>query len=268
VSFDVLDPEPGSLHHPPDLRLDGRTAWVTGASQGLGRAVALALAGAGAAVLLTARNETALEKVAATIRAAGGDAGIAAGSVTEPADIAAAVDALDRRWGRLDILINNAGVGASYRRAGQIDDDELAHVLGVNLVAPFACCRAALPLLERSSAASVVNVSSVHGHVGGARLAPYAASKGGLELLTRSLALEWAPKRIRVNSIAPGYLVTEMTAGLREHQQLASDLLDRIPLGRFGEPDEIASAVLFLASQASSYITGATLLADGGWTAQ
>jgi NAD(P)-dependent dehydrogenase (short-subunit alcohol dehydrogenase family) len=228
----------------------------------------MAMAGAGAEVLLTARNEPALDQLANLIRNAGGAAEVVSGSVTDPAEVAAAVDAANRRWGRLDVLVNNAGVGSSYRRAAQVGDDEFTQVVGVNLAGAFACCRAAFPLLERSAAASVVNVSSVHGHVGGARLAAYAASKGGLELLTRSLAIEWAGAGIRVNSIAPGYLVTEMTAGLRGHEHLAAELLARVPMRRFGEPSEIAAAVLFLASDAASYVTGATLLADGGWTAQ
>jgi NAD(P)-dependent dehydrogenase (short-subunit alcohol dehydrogenase family) len=226
------------------------------------------MAGAGAEVLLTARNQAALEQLADMIRNAGGVAEVVSGSVTNPADIAAAVDAADRRWGRLDVLVNNAGVGSSYRRAAGVTDDEFTKVVGTNLTGAFACCRAAFPLLERAGASSVVNVSSVHGHVGGARLAAYAASKGGLELLTRSLALEWAGAGVRVNSIAPGYLATEMTAGLRGHEQLAAELLARVPMRRFGEPSEIAAAVLFLASDAASYVTGATLLADGGWTAQ
>lgn len=261
------DSQTALLQSPPDLRLDGRVVWVTGASQGLGRAIALAMAGAGAGLLLTARNGSALDEVAACIRRGGGIAEISPGSVTEGDDIAAAVDLIERTWGRLDVLVNNAGVGASYQRVQHVDDEDWQWVLSVNLTGPFACCRQALPLLERSDAASVINVSSIHGSVGGDRLASYAASKGGLELLTRSLAIEWAAKGIRVNSLAPGYLNTDMTSGLREHRELRSRLLGRIPLGRFGEPDEIAAAALFLAGPASSYVTGATLLVDGGWTA-
>jgi len=262
------DPRERPLGAPPDLRLDGLVAWVTGASQGVGRSLALAMAAAGADLVLTARNEGALTDLAERIRAGGRAVEVVAGSVGDPADVAAAVAAAERTWGRLDVLVNNAGIGSSYRRVEQVDDQEWERVLGVNLGGAFACCRAALPLLSRSDAASVVNVSSVHGAVGGERLAAYSASKGGLEMLTRSLALEWAAKGIRVNSIAPGYLRTEMTTGLREHEQLGSELLARIPMGRFGEPSEIAAAVLFLAGRASSYVTGTTLFADGGWTAR
>jgi NAD(P)-dependent dehydrogenase (short-subunit alcohol dehydrogenase family) len=264
----TLEYDLGLLDRAPDLRLDGKVAWVTGASQGVGRSLALAMAGAGARVLLTARNARALEEVAQAICASGGAAEVAAGSVTEAHDIAGAVAIAEHSWGRLDVLVNNAGVGASFRRAEHVDDTEWHAVMHVNLAGAFACCRAALPLMERSGGGSIVNVSSVHGHVGGPRLAAYAASKGGLELLTRSLALEWAPKGIRVNSLAPGYLETEMTTALREHEHVGPELLARIPMGRFGHPREIAAAALFLAGPASSYITGATLLADGGWTAQ
>lgn len=253
---------------PLSPRLEGKVAWVTGASQGVGRSVALAMAGAGAKLLLTARNGAALSELAESIRGDGGEAEVVPGSVTDPANIAAAVEVAAQTWGRLDVLVNNAGVGASYRRVEHVDDSEWNRVLAVNLGGAFRCCRAALPLMERAGGGSVVNVSSVHGHVGGERLAAYCASKGGLEMLTRSLAIEWAGKGIRVNAIAPGYLMTEMTTELRENDRLGRDLLERIPLGRFGEPREIASAVLFLAGPASSYITGATLLADGGWTAR
>jgi NAD(P)-dependent dehydrogenase (short-subunit alcohol dehydrogenase family) len=263
----AFDPETELLHKPPNLRLDGKVVWVTGASQGVGKALAFALAGAGAELLLTARNTAALKDIAATIRKAGGVAQVVPGSVAEPSDVATAVDTASRVWGRLDVLVNNAGVGANYEPVERLDDGEWARVLGVNLTGPFICSRAALPLMERSDSASVVNVSSIHGHVGGDRLASYAASKGGLELLTRSLALEWASKDIRVNSLAPGYLKTEMTAGLREHDKLSALLLTRIPLRRFGEPREVVAAALFLASPASSYVTGTTLVVDGGWTA-
>lgn len=256
------------LDSPPQLRLDGKVAWITGASRGLGRAIAFAMAGAGADVLLTARDPDALDGVASAIRSAGRTALVVPGAVDRPVDVAGAVDAAREAWGRLDVVVNNAGVGASYRRAEAVDQDEWRRVLDVNLVGAFACAHAAFPLLVAAGGGSVINVSSVHGLVGGARLATYAASKGGLELLTRTLALEWADRGVRVNSIAPGYLETDMTAELREHEHVVADLLARVPLGRFGQVAEIAAAALFLAAPASSYVTGATLCADGGWTAQ
>jgi NAD(P)-dependent dehydrogenase (short-subunit alcohol dehydrogenase family) len=256
-----------SLPAPPSLRLDGKVAWVTGASRGLGRELALALAGAGAELLLSARSAAAVEQVAEEVRAAGGRAEVAAGSVAEPADVAAAAATIDRIWGRLDLLVNNAAVSPSFTRAERIGDADWQEVLDVNLGGAFSCCKAALPLLRAAPSGCVVNVSSVHGRAAHERLAAYAASKGGLELLTRTLALEWATDGIRVNAVAPGYLQTEMTSGLRDHPHWGEALLGRIPLRRFAAPAEIVGAIMFLASDASSYVTGATLAVDGGWTA-
>jgi NAD(P)-dependent dehydrogenase (short-subunit alcohol dehydrogenase family) len=264
---EVLPDDAFLLAAPPTLRLDGKVAWVTGASRGLGRALAFALAGAGAEVLLMARGEAALAEVQGTIREAGGIAHTVCGSVADRADVDAAIAALRERWGRLDVLVNNAGISPSFSRAELVDDDEFRAVLDVNLAGAFGCCKAALPLLE-ASGGSIVNVSSVHGTAAHERLVAYAASKGGLEMLTRTLAVEWAPRGVRVNAIAPGYLNTDMTTWLRGHGHWGTGLLARIPMGRFGDPSEIVAAVLFLAGPASSYITGATLFADGGWTAR
>jgi NAD(P)-dependent dehydrogenase (short-subunit alcohol dehydrogenase family) len=256
------------LRRPLGLRLDGSVAWVTGASRGLGRAIAFALAAAGAELLLTARDEGALDEVATAIRAAGFVVHTVPGSVTDPARIADAVSVAAREWQRIDVLVNNAGISPAFVRAERLADDAWADVLDVNLTGLFRCTRAALPLLEQSAAASVVNISSIHGHAATERIVAYAASKGGVEMLTRTLALEWAERGIRVNSIAPGYLETEMTRDLRSHRTLRENLLRRIPMARFGSPAEIAATVLFLACPVSSYITGATVFADGGWTAR
>src|SRR5262249_6342252 len=157
------------------------------------------------------------------------------GSVTDPAAVAEAVARLDR----LDVLVNNAGISPTFKRTELLEDDEWRAVLDVNFGGALACCRAALPLLEASSGA-VGNGSSIHGTVAHERLAAYAASKGALELLTKTLAIEWAPRGIRVNALAPGYLETDMTAALREHPRWRESLLAQIPLGRFATPEEIA----------------------------
>jgi NAD(P)-dependent dehydrogenase (short-subunit alcohol dehydrogenase family) len=265
----VIDPDDDTslLLSPPDLRLDGLVSWVTGASRGLGRAVAYGLAGAGAQVLLNARSVDALTDVATQIRGRGGTAETLAGSVSDPETIQRAAEFIGERWGRLDILVNNAGISPAFERAERIDDSVWREVLDVNLSAPLACARAALPLLERGGAGSVVNISSIHGARAHERLVAYAASKGGLEMVTRTLAVEWASRGIRVNSVAPGYLATEMTAGLLEHERWSEALRARIPMGRFAATTEVVPAVLFLAGPGSSYITGATLYVDGGWTA-
>jgi NAD(P)-dependent dehydrogenase (short-subunit alcohol dehydrogenase family) len=256
------------LTSPPGLRLDGRVAWITGASRGLGRALAFALAGAGAEVLLTARSEESLRATAETIRAAGGRAELAPGSIADPDDVQRACAVAHRAWGRLDVLVNNAGISPSFDRAERIDMDAFSEVLDVNVAGSLRCCRAALPLLEAAGGASIVNVSSVHGSSAHERLIAYASSKAALEMVTRTLALEWSDRRIRVNAVAPGYLTTEMTAGLRGSDRWRAALLERIPMGRFGDVTEVVGAVLFLAGDAAGYITGATLAVDGGWLAR
>jgi NAD(P)-dependent dehydrogenase (short-subunit alcohol dehydrogenase family) len=256
------------LEHPPVMRFDGRVVWITGASRGLGRALAFGFAGAGASVMLSARSEGPLSEVAAEIQASGGEVETVIGSVNDPESIRAAVAGIERTWGRLDALINNAGISPVFKRSEKLDDDEWRSVIDTNLTAPFACCRAAFPLLEMSESASIVNVSSLHGQRAHERLIAYAASKGGIEMLTRTLAVEWAAKQIRVNAVAPGYLETDMTAGLRDHPKWNARLLTRIPMDRFGTPAEVVNCIMFLASPLAGYVTGATLFVDGGWAAQ
>jgi NAD(P)-dependent dehydrogenase (short-subunit alcohol dehydrogenase family) len=256
------------LVEPPTLRLDGKACWLTGASRGLGRAMAFALAGAGAEVLLMARDTDRLSDVANAIRDAGGVVHVAAGSVADDSDVRTAAALAERAWGRIDVLVNNAGISPSFRRAEEVDPDDWQRVLDVNLTGAFRCCRAAIPLLEAAGGGAMVNVSSVHGSAGHERLSAYAASKGGLELLTRSLALETAGRNIRVNALAPGYLETDMTRDLRAHDRWRAHLLDKIPMGRFARPEELVGAMLLLAGPASAYMTGATVHVDGGWMAQ
>ncbi len=256
------------LEAPPDLRFEGRVVWITGAGRGLGRAMAFAFAGAGADLVLSARSVGALEEVATAIRVHGARVELAPGSVTEAADVEAAVATIEKTHGRLDALINNAGISPHFAPAEKLDEAALAAVLQTNLLGAFACSRAALPLLEASPDAAVVNVSSIHGSRSYRRLLAYAVSKGGLEMMTRVLADEWAARGIRVNSLAPGYIETELTAGLRDHDALSADILGRTPLGRFASTAEIAACALFLAAPIASYVTGATLFADGGWSAR
>jgi NAD(P)-dependent dehydrogenase (short-subunit alcohol dehydrogenase family) len=256
------------LRHPPDLSFQGRVVQITGAGRGLGRAMALAFAGAGAELVLTGRSPEPLEQLAATIREGGRAANVVSGSVTEPTDVEASIRRIRELHGRLDVLVNNAGISPYFVRSERLGPEQMREVLETNLIGAFACTRAALPLLEAAPAASVVNVSSIHGSRSHARMLAYAAAKGGMEMLTRTLAEEWAERGIRVNSLAPGYIETEMTEGLRAHAGWSEELLGRTPLGRFAKPAEIAACALFLASPIASYVTGTTLFADGGWSAR
>jgi NAD(P)-dependent dehydrogenase (short-subunit alcohol dehydrogenase family) len=248
--------------------LAGKRVWVTGAGRGLGREIALAVARAGADVCLFARNECELDDVAAMVKAEHVDALAVAGSVSRREDVTAARDAIEERWGGVDALVNNAGISPSLTRTEDLAEDEWRAVLDVNLTGAFLCSQQAGQLMLAQGHGSIVNITSVHGEVGIARLAAYSASKGGLEMLTRVLAVEWAAGGVRVNAVAPGYLETSMTEGLRQHGGLRDVFLERIPLRRFGDPAEVGSLVVYLCSDASGYVTGSSFTIDGGWTAQ
>jgi NAD(P)-dependent dehydrogenase (short-subunit alcohol dehydrogenase family) len=247
--------------------LTGRRVWITGASRGLGRAIALGFAASGADVALTARSAESLRDVAAEAEALGAKTLVLPASVSDPEAVASAVVDIERAWGGLDSLVNCAGVSPMFKKAELVEDDEWRLVLEVNVTGSFLCAREAGKLMLDRDGGSIVNISSILGQVGGERMAAYSASKGAVDALTRTLALEWATRGIRVNTIAPGYFETDMTEALRGHKKWRGHLLSRIPMGRFGMPQELVSAALFLASDASGFMTGSTMVVDGGWTA-
>ena len=240
--------------------LNGRAAIVTGASRGIGRAIALRLASAGALVVAGARRDHA-EPVAREIETAGGTAIAVALDVTETASIAGMAQAALDRFGRIDVLVNNAGIVRDQLLL-RMKPDEWDAVISTNLTAAFACCRAALRPMLKQRSGRIVNIGSVVGRTGNPGQANYAASKAGLEGFTRSLALEVASRGITANVVAPGMIETDMTAALDERAQEA--LGGRIPMGRFGTADDVAAAVCFLASDDASYITGQVVGVNGG----
>jgi 3-oxoacyl-[acyl-carrier protein] reductase len=240
--------------------LTGRVALVTGASRGIGRAIALALASRGAAVVAAARGDHAAA-VASEIRAAGGQARAVAVDVTEAATIDAAVAATLETFGRVDILVNNAGITRD-QLAIRMKRDDWDMVIATNLTAAFLSSQAVLRPMLKQRGGRIVNVTSVVGQAGNAGQANYAASKAGLIGLTKSLALEVASRGITVNAVAPGLIDTDMTRALAKgaHEEWAG----KIPLQRLGTVDDVAGAVVFLASDEASYITGHVLAVNGG----
>jgi len=245
----------------------GRRVWVTGASRGLGRAIALGFAASGADVALTARTADAVREVALEVESLGAKALVLPASVSDSAAVAGVVAEIQEAWGGLDALVHCAGVSPMFKKTELVEDEEWREVIDVNVTGSFLCGREAGRLMLEGGGGSIVNVSSIHGQVGGERMAAYSASKGAVDALTRTVALEWADRGVRVNTIAPGYFETDMTEALRGHKKWRGHLLSRIPMGRFGAPDELVSAALFLASDASGFMTGSTVVVDGGWTA-
>jgi 3-oxoacyl-[acyl-carrier protein] reductase len=241
-------------------RLDGKVALVTGASRGIGRAIALHLAARGAFVVAAARGDNAAATVAA-IEAAGGRAEALTLDVTDAEAAAAAVQGVAAAHGRLDILVNNAGITRDQLmlRMKRADWDE---VVATNLTAAFVLCQAALKPMLKQRSGRIVAISSVVGQMGNAGQANYAASKAGLIGFCKSLAREVGSRNVTVNVVAPGFVDTDMTKAVAEETQ--KQWATQIPLGRLGTPDDIASAVGFLASDEASYITGQVLAVNGG----
>jgi 3-oxoacyl-[acyl-carrier protein] reductase len=241
--------------------IEGRIALVTGASQGIGRACALELAKAGATVALAARNETKLAEVQAEIEAAGGKAAAFAIDVADESSIKAGAKAVLERFGKVEILVNNAGITKDglVLRMKRADWDD---VLTTNLTGSFLLTQALLGAMLKNRWGRIINISSVVGRTGQAGQVNYAASKAGLIGMTRSLAREVASRGITVNAVAPGYVITQMTGVLDEKQTAA--MMALIPLGRAGTEGEVAHSVLYLASEGAGYVTGHVLDVNGG----
>jgi NAD(P)-dependent dehydrogenase (short-subunit alcohol dehydrogenase family) len=245
--------------------LTGRTALVTGSTRGLGRAMALALAEAGAAIVVNGRDAEAAESARAELEAAGAHALVALGDVTVRADVERILDAAIAEFGRIDILVNNAGV-CIHRPALEVTDEEWHHVMGTNVDGVWVPSQVIGGHLAERGGGVIVNIGSMSAEiVNRPQWQPaYNASKAAVHHLTRSLAAEWAPLGIRVNALAPGYMATAMSPidDPRFHRQW----IDDSPMRRAGRPEELGGAIVFLASDASSFMTGSVLTVDGGYT--
>lgn len=252
----------------PSIDLAGKVAMVTGGTRGLGRAIAEGLARAGADVAVSSRHGNESEAAASTLAAAYGVRALGlAADVRSPASAGAAVQATVSGLGHLDILVNNAGIGIT-RWALDLTEEEWDTVVGTNLKGVFFMAQAAARVMKDQGGGVIVNVSSVMGSVGDKMIAPYAAAKGGVDSLTRSLALEWIRYGIRVAGIAPAYVLTELNAERMQDERFMQGRLSHTPIRRFADPEEIAAAVTYLASGYAGYVVGSTMAIDGGWLAK
>jgi NAD(P)-dependent dehydrogenase (short-subunit alcohol dehydrogenase family) len=252
----------------PDFRLDGQVALVTGAARGLGRATALALAHAGADVALGLRDGSTASDLAAEIRALGRRVERLQMDVTKLPDIGSAVDAAVARLGRIDILVNNAGLGPE-NPAEHVNEEDFDLTCAVNLKGTFFVSQAVARVMMRQGGGRIVNLSSQAGFVALPGESIYCMTKAAIAHLTRCLAVEWGPRGITVNAVAPTFIVTPGTAPALDDPRFKADVLERIAaLHRLGQPMDVAGAIVFLASPAASLITGHTLLIDGGWTSR
>ncbi|MCB8875890.1 SDR family NAD(P)-dependent oxidoreductase [Acidisoma silvae] len=250
------------------FRLDGKVAVITGAARGIGLACAEALAEAGAAVVLTDMNAAAAESAAATLAARGYTASAEALDVTDPRAVERVHDAVIARHGRCDILVNNAGIAISNRPAETMDDATWLKVLDVNLNGTFWCCRSFGATMLKNGTGAIVNIGSMSADIVNRpqEQSQYNASKAGVHHLTRSLAAEWAARGVRVNAVAPTYIDTELNSYVYENAEMYKHWVGGTPMNRLGRTEEVASVVLFLASDAASLMTGSIVLADGGYT--
>ncbi len=245
--------------------LSGRLALVTGGGGGLGLAIARGLAQAGARVIVNGRNREKLDGAVAALRAEGHDAEAAAFDVADAEAVAAGVAAVEKSHGAVDILVNNAAV--NHRAAlDAFSTDDWHRLLGANLDGPFFASKAVIPAMRARRRGKIINICSLASEIGRPNIVPYAVSKGGVQMLTRALAVELAPHNVQVNGIAPGFFNTDMNAALVANAEFSSWVAKRTPAGRWGNPPEVAGAAVFLASDAAAYVTGHVLFVDGGFS--
>ena len=246
------------------FRLDGQVAIITGSSRGIGRAIAERMAEAGAKVVISSRKPEACEQVAAAIRATGAEAIAVPCNISDKAQLQHLVDAALARWGRLDVLVCNAASNPHYGPSTSIPDEAFDKTLANNIKSNHWLCAMALPKIAEQGEGAVVIVSSVAGLIGSDMLGAYAISKAADMQIARNLAVEWGPRNIRVNCLAPGLIKTDFSRALWQNPEVLRRATDTYCLRRIGEPDEVAGAAVFLAAPAGRFITGQTIVIDGG----
>lgn len=247
--------------------LTGKVAIVTGGSRGIGRSIALGFAEAGADVVIASRTAADVERTVDEVKSRGRRVLGVPTDVSRAADIAALVSAALETFGRIDVLVNNAGISPVVSRALKLSEEDWNRILAVNLTGAFLACQAVGRVMTEQRAGKIINIASIGATSGLPRFIAYCAAKGGLLQVTRVLAQEWAEYNVQVNAIAPGYVETDMTSGLQDNPRLLDEIIFRTPMRRLGKPDEVVGAALLLASESSSYITGHILYVDGGWSA-
>ncbi|HEY7084580.1 MAG TPA: SDR family oxidoreductase [Hyphomicrobiaceae bacterium] len=252
------------MQNPFDLR--GQVAVITGSSKGIGRAAAEIMAALGAKVVISSRKSDVCEEVAAGIRKAGGEAITIACNISRRDEIAGLVKGTIETWGKIDTLVCNAAVNPYFGPLAGISDDAFDKIMSSNIKSNLWLCNLALPHMVEQGGGSVVIVSSIGGLRGSAQLGAYGISKAADMQLTRSLAVEWSPKGVRINCVAPGLVKTDFARALWEDPERLKRTVSTAPLRRIGEPNEIGSVIAFLASKASSFMTGTVVIADGGVT--
>lgn len=247
-----------------DRFLEGKVAVVTGGSQGIGRACALALAARGASVVVASRKLAACEAVVAEVEAAGGLGLALACHIGKPADCETLIAETLRRFGRIDVLVLNAAINAAFAPIEELQDAAIEKTVGANLLGNLSLCRLAYPALKASGSGSIVLVTSVGGRLASAGVALYGVTKAACEQLVRSLAIEWGPVGIRANAVAPGLIRTHLASAFLENEGLVRGVERQNPLRRIGEPQDVAGVVDFLVSPGAAYVNGQTIVVDGG----
>ena len=248
------------------FRLVDRIALVTGASRGLGKAIALGLADAGADMVLASRNLTALKAVQREVRDLGRKALALQVDVSQTTSVHRMAAQATEAFGRIDVLVNAAGITTRHPSEAY-PEEEWENVLDVNLKGTFLCCQAVARGMIDQDGGKIINIASLASVIGIPTVPAYTASKGGVVQLTKTLAIDWAKYHINVNAIGPGYFHTDMTASLEKDPVRSRQIMARIPMGRWGMPEELQGVAVFLASDASAYMTGQTVYVDGGWLA-